>query len=268
MKRARHETIESVIDDMTRRWRALDAAGDFRAVFAASYLATTENVLRATQGGGFRDRAWIVRIDCDFAERYFDAFDAFDRGEACPKPWEIAFRHATERRTAVLQDILLGMNAHIAFDLPFSLDATIEPGATPERIAERRADYERLNEVLASAVDEVQRRAAWAYDPVMMLADVALGDLDEGLTSRVIEVWRTRVWERFLLLRHAADPESRKLVEGYVEGTAVGAAELLVEPQRLVPVVLHPLRAWRRSVGWVRRGVQTFTDRGESSRRA
>lgn len=262
MKRARHETIESVIDDMTRRWRALDADGDFRAVFAASYLATTENVLRAANTPGiFRDPSWIVRIDCDFAERYTGAFDAFDRGERCPRPWEIAFRHATERRTAVLQDILLGMNAHIAFDLPFSLDATIEPDATPERLAERRADYERLNEVLAGAVDEVQRRAAWAYDPMMMLADVALGDLDEGLTSRVIEVWRTRVWERFLLLRQAADPESRKLVEGYVEGTAVGAAELLVEPQRLVPGVLHPLRAWRKSVGWVRRGVRLAAPR-------
>ncbi len=259
---ARHETIESVIDDMTRRWRALDAAGDFRAVFAASYLATTENVMRAAARPGlFHDPAWVVRIDCEFADRYFDAFDAFERGERCPRPWEIAFRQATERRTAVLQDILLGMNAHIAFDLPFTLEATIEPDATPAKLAERRADYEKLNEVLGAAIDEVQRRAAWAYDPMMMLADVALGDLDEGLTSRVIEAWRGRVWERFLLLRRAADPESRAMVESYVEGTAVSAAELLVEPQRLAPLVLHPLRAWRTSIGWVRRGVRLARER-------
>jgi hypothetical protein len=252
----RRETIESIIAEMTRRWRKLDAAGDFRAVFAASYLATTERVLHATTTShGFRDPAWIVQIDCNFAERYFDAFDAFERADACPRPWEIAFRHATERRTAVVQDILLGMNAHIAYDLPQSLDATIERDASPERLAERRADYERLNDVLADAVNHVQRRAAWAYDPLMMLADIALGDLDEGLTSRVIEVWRTRVWERFLLLRRAADPDARRMVEQYVEGTAVGAAELLVEPQRLVPGLLGPVRAWRRSVGWIRRGA-------------
>ena len=45
-------TIEEVIDDMNGRWRALQRAGDWRAVFAKTYLRTTEQILVATRTAG------------------------------------------------------------------------------------------------------------------------------------------------------------------------------------------------------------------------
>src|SRR5437870_3417147 len=138
-------TIEDVISEMDRRWRRLARAGDWRAVFADSYLRTTVQVLTATQRDGyFRDPAWVVKLDCAFAQRYFDAIDAWDAHRTCPRPWRIAFRNATDKRTVVVQDLLLGMNAHINFDLPFALEATVPVGADPALLAVRHDDHERL----------------------------------------------------------------------------------------------------------------------------
>ena len=246
--------IEDVLREMERRYRALDRAADFRAVFARSYLTTTEHVYAATRRPGvFRDPEWVARIDCAFAERYFRAWDAFAAGADCPEPWAIAFRAALDGGTAVLQDILLGMNAHISLDLPYSLDDTIEPDASPERLALRHADHETLNEVLAEAVDAVQRDAAWAYDPALAAADILLGSVDERLASRFIRYLRNRVWEEYLLLRAAREPGLRRLVERNIESAAIDTAHLLLEPQRILPRMRTPLRIYRRSVCYARR---------------
>ena len=250
-------SIDEVIDEMSRRWRALDRAGDMRAVFAKSYLATTEAVRRAAEkSGGFEDPAWLVALDVEFARRYFAAFDAFESGAPCPRPWLLALENASARKTFVLQDILLGMNAHIAYDLPHALDATIPHGCTPERLEVYRRDHEHMNRVLAETVDHVQRQAAWAYDPALMLGDVLLGNLDERLAATYIGNWRTRVWEQFLLLRSAHDAPTRALVESHIDNAATDGALWLLEPQKLLPALVPPLRAWRGGVSLVRRGLE------------
>src|SRR6476469_3590537 len=71
-------TIESVLAEMTRRWHRLHQAGDWREVFAQTYLRATEQILRATQQGSFENTAWMVRLDCTFAQLYFDAFDQWE----------------------------------------------------------------------------------------------------------------------------------------------------------------------------------------------
>src|SRR5690242_18448828 len=121
--RPRPTTIPEVIAEMTRRWRALQRRRDWRAVFAKSYLRTTENIQATTQQtGSFENPAWLVQLDCNFAGRYFTAIDCWDAGTGCPPAWAVAFEGDRVKRTLVLQDLLLGMNAHINFDLPYALD--------------------------------------------------------------------------------------------------------------------------------------------------
>lgn len=244
-------TIAAIVAEMTRRWQTLRQAGDWRAVFAESYLRTTEQILAtAGQAGAFENPEWLVRLDCVFAQRYFTAIDYWDAGQDCPLPWYIAFQGNREKRTLVIQDLLLGMNAHINYDLPYALDATIPPDATPEALASYQRDHSRMNALLARTVDVVQQATDY-YDPLLVLADQSLGPGDEFGTAQLITVWRARSWDHFLLLRGSAD---RAAADRLIEGSAHEYGLLLMQVQRAAPRIYWPNRLYRDAVSlWRRR---------------
>lgn len=247
----RCETIEQVLEEMDRRCRHLDRRGDWRGVFARTYLRTTEQILKATRRQGlFENPGWIVRIDCEFASRYFDAYDRFQDGSGCPWPWRLAFRGAQSKRTFVFQDVLLGMNAHINYDLPYSLDATVPSGLPAEEFDVYRRDNLVLNRVLADAIDVVQEEVANEYDLVLSAADLAFRERDEAFASQLIRAWRGRAWGSFLILRTSRD---RALAERLIEESATDNALLLLQVQRALPVVYWPNRVYRDGVSWISR---------------
>lgn len=259
-ERVPHTSIGAVIREMEERARALEVAGDFRAVFARSYLTTTRHIEAALRRGAFLDAAWVERIDCVFAQRYFDAFDDWEAGRPCPGPWRLAFEHARARNTFVLQDLLLGMNAHIAWDLPLSLEATIPGHASEELLARRRRDHEVLNLVLGEAIDDVQRDAGWQYDPALAVADVVCGRLDEAVSAWMIKSWRTEVWEDFSALQAARGGQARggaarDAVESRIEAEATETARRVLLPQRALGPVLAPLGLYRDAVRAARRSA-------------
>lgn len=247
-------SIEAVIEEMNARWRRLHRAGDWRAVFAKTYLTTTQQILAATREPGlFVNPAWIVQIDCDFARRYFDAFDSFERTGTCPMPWRAAFDAAVRKQTFILQDVLLGMNAHINFDLPHSLDATIPRGLGPEEMEPFRLDNAALNTVLAESVGVVQAALADNYDIVLHLLNRGLGRRDEGFATSLIQAWRARAWGTFLVMRST---EAASDVHGLVEQSAADNAVLLLEVQRHFPSLYWPNRAFRGVMGRLSRATR------------
>ena len=247
------ENIEQVIEEMTRRWRLLHRAGDWRAVFAKTYLRTTENLFEATkQPGTFLNPDWVVAIDCHFAQRYFSAEDRWLGDGVCPWPWRIAFQSARQKRTFVFQDMLLGINAHINYDLPYSLDATIPEDVTPQELASYRRDNEQLNRALVGIVNVIQNEIASDYDPALDVVDLILGEADEGGGSRLIRIWRARSWAHFLLLRQTKDDEkAREQVDKLIEQTACEYALMLMEVQRAIPKLYWPNRLYRDSLVWL-----------------
>jgi hypothetical protein len=250
-------SIAEVITEMERRYHRLEASGDFRAVFARSYLTTTRHVARAIEAGAFLDGAWVDRIDRAFASRYFDAFDAFAASQRCPAPWALQFESVLSRRTFVLQDILLGMNAHISYDLPLSLLDTIPQNADPALVEQRRRDFETLNDVLERAIDDVQREAAWAYDPTLGVLDAALGRIDEWATSKLIRAARARVFQDFLQLQEARRGGVIALGVRTIELElrAEGIAKSLLLPQRTLGPLMAPMGPYRKGITRVRHAL-------------
>jgi hypothetical protein len=57
-----------------------------------------------------------VRWDVAFADLFIVAHDADQAGETVPRPWRLAFQADPKLPTIV--HMLLGMNAHINYDLP------------------------------------------------------------------------------------------------------------------------------------------------------
>jgi hypothetical protein len=247
--RPRATTIPEVIQEMTRRWRELQRRRDWRAVFAKSYLRTTEQIqATAQQAGSFENPAWMVQLDCDFSQRYFTAIDGWDAGTGCPPAWAVAFEGDRVKRTLVLQDLLLGMNAHINFDLPYALDATIPPGLSEAALAPYFRDHTRMNALLARTVKAVGQ-ATSEYDPAIGLADAELGPGAEEGVAQLISVWRARSWAHFLLLRRAGD---RAGIEQMIEQTAHDYGLLLLQLQQVAPYLYWPNRLYRDSIGWLR----------------
>jgi hypothetical protein len=95
--------------------------------------------------GGFADPGWVERWDIAFADLYLDALEASLAGRRPSRPWEIAF--GAPAGLQPLRHVLLGMNAHINYDLPQALVAVIsdEEFGDAALIARREADHRAID---------------------------------------------------------------------------------------------------------------------------
>jgi hypothetical protein len=121
--------------------------------FLGTYLRTTEAVAAALAADRFEDPVWVADWDADFAGFYLDALELHRTAPAAvPAPWRLAF--GADPGLPPEAHVLLGMNAHINYDLPQSLVRVIPPEdfASPFLLARRRRDHHRIDDVLAARV--------------------------------------------------------------------------------------------------------------------
>jgi hypothetical protein len=149
--------VSAPVDALVARMAALlDALdGDPARFFLGTYLRTTQAIGQALDDGAFEDPDWMAAWDVDFADRYLGALAAHRRDPGTPPaPWRLAF--GARPTLPPEAHVLLGMNAHINFDLPQSLVAMIPPAdfGDPIQLASRRRDHERVDDVLAARVAE------------------------------------------------------------------------------------------------------------------
>jgi hypothetical protein len=147
------EAVAALVARMEGALRPLEDGRDPARFFLGTYLRTTRAVGEALDAGRFEDAAWVAAWDVDFAGLYLDALDLHRKDPDAPaKPWRLAF--GADPGLPPEAHVLLGMNAHINFDLPRSLVRVISPQdfAVPARMALRRRDHERIDGVLASRI--------------------------------------------------------------------------------------------------------------------
>lgn len=202
------QTINEVIDVMTDKLQILQKNEDYRVVFHHVYLLMTKEMKKRLSSDFFLDPVWMERVLVGFSHYYFKAVDAYETGHPCPPAWELAFRLASEKQTVVLQDALLGINAHINNDLPLvTYDILKEDHAWPDAriMLRRRNDHDRINVVLHDLVDLVQEELAHHYGRFIHMIDYLMGRRDESLSSFIMKHCRTNVWHNTELLLDATD---------------------------------------------------------------
>ena len=226
--------IEALVTRMQGLLAPLEAAGDPRRFFLATYTRTTMAVRDELAAGGFQDAEWVERWDVAFADLYLDALEAHARGKPVARPWAVAFG---AHELHPLRHVLLGMNAHINFDLPQALLAVISSADfdDPELLHRRHLDHEHIDEVLAERVgaeDDRLRRLGGAT-----LTDRLLRPLNRLGTRRFLKEARRKVWANAVLLDRARRRGAFALAESLAELEAVSAArvEQLMAPG---PVIL------------------------------
>jgi hypothetical protein len=222
-----------VIREMTRRWLPLDASCDHRAVFALTYLRTTEEFLRTVEGdpGFFADPAWVNHEDAVFAELYFRAYDAWEGGGEAPEAWRIAFEAAQSPNVTALGDLLLGMNAHINRDLPYTL---AHVGLVDGAGGSRKLDHDRVNEFLDRVIDPLQDELNQRYDPLFSLTDAEPSPADEVSALQMIRGFRENAWRNAERLVRASTEAERAFVAATIELEAATGA-LTIQAANTLP---------------------------------
>ena len=145
--------VEAVVARMEQLLGSLEAGRDPARFFLGTYLRTTRAVGGALDDGLFEDPAWVADWVVDFADRYLAARQAHRADPAsAPEPWRRAFGADPGMRPE--GHVLLGMNAHINFDLPQSLIAMVPPADfdDPVVLGCRHRDHERIDGILAARV--------------------------------------------------------------------------------------------------------------------
>jgi hypothetical protein len=228
--------VEAVVASMQRRLDALTPGQENRRDFLATYQRTTLAVGEAIDRGVFEDGAWVAAWDVVFADLYLDALDADLSGVGrVPRPWRLAFD--ADPGLPALRKVLLGINAHINYDLPQALLAVIddEEFDDPDLVDLRRRDHERIDGVLSQRVAaEDQELAARS---VVSLLDRALQPLNRRASKRFLREAREKVWHNTMALQEArrAGPEAYAVRLGELEVlSAARIADLLAPGQVLL----------------------------------
>jgi hypothetical protein len=145
-------TIGEVVDKLQQRIDALPPDQLHRRTFIMTYQRTTQAVSDAVDAAFFEDPDWVVRWDVAFANLFLVAHDADQMDGHPPRPWRLAFQADPALPTIV--HLLLGMNAHINYDLPPATLSVItdQDFEDPVLIDRRRRDHERIDRILARRV--------------------------------------------------------------------------------------------------------------------
>jgi len=146
-------TIDEVLSQLSGIIAESRQTGDRCGFFAALYYKVTEKVRAGIDKGQFEDGARMGRLDVLFANRYLDALASWKSGGEPSASWKIAFEACRSRSVLVLQHLLLGISAHINFDLGIAAVEAMKGLGQPLQPIEK--DFDSINIILGAMTYEV-----------------------------------------------------------------------------------------------------------------
>jgi hypothetical protein len=146
------QTIDEVLTELDQIILRARNERDRVGFFATLYRNVTIKVKEGIAAGLFEDGPRMEKLDVTFANRYLAALGSLRRGEPLSKCWLIAFHAAGTWPPIILQHLLIGMNAHINFDLGIAAQ-TVAPGP---QLASLENDFNQINNILGSMIIKVR----------------------------------------------------------------------------------------------------------------
>jgi hypothetical protein len=196
------------------------------AIFALSYARTTEEVAAYEHAHPryFADTPWLNHYDATFADFYFTAWNSWQTSKTAPPAWKIAFTAADNRTNSAAGNLLLGINAHVNRDLPFTLYAIglVSPNGTS-----RKPDHDKVNKILDIVLAPLISEIAARYDPTVANPPGIPGSLLDFLEFQVLPTWRETAWRNAEKLADAPDRAGRAAVAASIEQSAADEARTL-----------------------------------------
>ncbi|MDQ3729566.1 MAG: DUF5995 family protein [Actinomycetota bacterium] len=201
---------------------------DHRAVFATTYLTLTKQLFSDIKTGfvgeHYIDPDYLYTEDALFANVYLRTAKAYDRGDEVAEAWQIAFDTAERDDTGAVQDMLLGINAHVQNDMPFVLASL---GLETPKGKTRKPDHDEANSTLNRSYEDVVAEVRERFDPAMDLSNPTLVPLDDLVGLELVRAWRENVWRNAEKLLNAEGKQEQRQVAKRIEDDAAATAEAI-----------------------------------------
>ena len=195
-------TIDEVIVFMEQIIRDCKKNQDPLGYFAALYHQVTTEVKKGISTGHFDDGPRMEKFDVLFANRYLQAYDQYRKEQLCTTSWQYAFTTSREFWPIVLQNLLLGMNAHINLDLGI-VAAELCPGNSIHAL---KNDFNKINAILAGLVESVEQRLSKIW-PKLTAILKRVGKVDGYFVDFSMQCARDGAWKyatEFAIMNDAA----------------------------------------------------------------
>jgi hypothetical protein len=186
--------LAATIDEVLAQLDAIVSQPSRLGFFAALYRKVTARVKAGIGAGRFEDGPQMERLDVVFANRYLDAYTGWQAGTPVSDCWRIAFEATSRSDLAVLQHLLLGMNAHIHLDL----------GIAVSEVSVSRRDFDEINHVLLEILNEIQEDLA-RVSPWFALLEWAGGSSEEAIAGFTLVTARDIAWRHSELMAASVD---------------------------------------------------------------
>ncbi len=160
--------------------------GDGLKWFNLLYMMVTQQVDTNPPAGGWKNAAWLTRLDVVFAQFYFTAIsDWLSQSSKVCSSWKALFEARFRPGIDRIQFALAGMNAHINHDLALALLRTDDDlHRVPDKTSPEHADFETVNGQLEATLPQA----------LQFLATGVLGELaqDTGKIGKLLAIWSVR----------------------------------------------------------------------------
>ncbi len=220
---------DPVLARMEAQLKVWEPVKDRRLIFLRCYEMMTRNILAAIQARDFEDVAWIQTLMTNFAELYFRALEAEEGGLVkTPTAWQIAFKAAYNPHIHALQNLVLGVNAHINYDLVLALSELLASEwqhLSAEQRQVRYRDHCHVNDIIYHTIDSVKYQVIDPLEPEIRLVDKVLGPVDDWMTEQLLSDWREEVWKHAMQMIGASGQSDRQAVMQHVEQVAIERAQ-------------------------------------------
>ena len=221
--------------------KVLRACNDRRSVFLSVYLVVTKTINAKINTGSFKNRAWMDKYLTGFANAYRDAFTNYEakRFDNVPSSWKVAFDIAAGGKHLFVQDLLLGMNAHINYDLANTVYG-IGVGTGADRDS-RYADHASVTGILSTLVDDELAVLGKYYASVYASFSDDLQELSGKVAMGGIAPAREHAWKVAVSMADARNGPTT--IRSQLNHEAGGAAIAIAAPAKLPGVITILTRA-------------------------
>lgn len=175
---------------------------DGLGVFLDVYRRVTERVGQRVVDGTFQDPAFTEELDVRFADLFLDVPEDLAAHRKVSRAWAPLVERRAVPGILPIQFALAGMNAHINHDLALAVVATCTARGVEPDDGSIRADFEKVNAVLAEVVRPIRRAF---LDEAVVRHGAAASPIADMVSNFSIDKARDAAWVSALTLWHLQD---------------------------------------------------------------
>lgn len=216
--------INGVLLELDKIIAQCEKEGSRQAYFAVLYRQMTDAIRSGISGDIFENASRMEKLDVIFAKRYINAWYCYRNASPCSLSWQTAFDACEKNNLTVVQHLVLGINTHINLDLSIAAAETA-PG---QDIFKMRADYDRINDIIANAANNLQIKLEKIWWPMKLLMRISNNRHKAVINFSILKARQT-AWASAAAMALTEGPAEKNYIAG-LDNTVVAVANGIINP--------------------------------------